>query len=175
MGVGGRRPGEGAPEPMAMNRPPCIERSRTKARCATLALPLSCPTGILSHKGRGGKSTDAREKFDEYPLSLEGRGCAGADGNEPRTLCRAKQGKSTQRYARAPLSCPPGILSHKGRGESKGVCRASPDRYKWRAPSFRPITTRNRMGKPSMRSRATIPANCPPHSSSDSSANRRPA
>ena len=39
MGEGGRRPGEGAPGPIAMTKWSCVERGTSKARSAALALP----------------------------------------------------------------------------------------------------------------------------------------
>ena len=55
MGEGGRRPGEGVPEPSAVNRN-FVSSEEEQKRASLRSRALSCPLGILSHKGRGEKT-----------------------------------------------------------------------------------------------------------------------
>ena len=83
-----------------------------------------------------------------------GRGPSQEMWPEPRrsSTGASDAGKSTQRYARAPLSCPSGILSHKGRGEDKASAN-DPDRQAPRSASPHATASESRASARGRRSR----------------------
>ncbi len=202
MGEGGRRPGEGAPGPIAMTKWSCVERGTSKARSAALALPSPArwaPRPLSRTRFPQGErrkhaaavlpalvcsSKPHANKLLPSPFTGEGgrRPGEGAPesipANERRRLKRGRVRAGSLR-SRTPL-LPYGHLgrfrgldSHKERGE-RDVEAVWREQYQ-AVPISRRITTRNPIGNPSIRSRATICTSCPPHCASSTSAKPRAA
>ena len=201
MGEGGRRTEEGAPEPMAMTQWSCIERRRSGARSAALPLasparwaprPLSRPRFPQGERRKHAaavlpalvcSSKPHANKLLPSPFTGEGGRRPGEGAPEPipaNERRRLKRGRARAGSLRSrPLSCPTGTsaavaASIPTRGEERDVEAVWREQYQ-AVPISRRITTRNPIGNPSIRSRATICASCPPHCASSTSANPRAA
>ena len=201
MGEGGRRPGEGAPEPMAMTKWSCVERGTSKARSAALARPspaLWAPRPLSRPRFPQGErrkhaaavlpalvcsSKPHANKLLPSPFTGEGGRRPGEGAPEPipaNERRRLKRGRVRAGSLRSrSLSCPTGTsaavaASIPTRGEERDVEAVWREQYQ-AVPISRRITTRNPIGNPSIRSRATICASCPPHCASSTSAKPRAA